>query len=459
MKVLVVGGGLAGLAAGYEALVRGAEVTVLEPERAGGKVRTVREDGFVIETGPDAVVRYKPWALALARELGLGDEVVGTKPVRPAAYIRVRGRNHPLPEGLNVVIPSRLGPLIRTPLFSPLGKLRAALDLVLPAGPDGDEAFGSFIRRRLGREVWENLAAPLTGGIYGGDPESLSLLAAFPMLKELERKHRSLILGSLAAMRKRKTSREGGSLFASFKGGQAQLVDALVNRLGSSLILGEKAVSIERSAAGWLVNGSRQSYPADLLILALPAPAAAELLRPLGFEAVGELQAIPYHSAATVTLAFDARGFPERRGHGVLFARSEGFGARGFTWLDQKWPHRAPSGVALCRAYFSGSEAEKGPESLRDTALADLRRLLGKVPEPERVWVDEFPKGMPAYTVGHKERLAAIENAVRRFDDLALVGAAYRGVGIPEVIRDGREAAARLIEQRTGGGSVAPDAG
>jgi len=445
-RVVVVGGGLAGLAAAYEAQLRGAEVVLLEKERLGGKVHTIREDGFVIETGPDAVVRYKPWALALARELGLDGEIVGTKPARPAAYIRVGGRNHPLPEGLNVVIPSRLGPLVKTSLFTPWGKLRAGFDLFLPRGPEGDEAFGRFIRRRLGREVWENLAAPLTGGIYGGDPENLSLLAAFPMLKELERKHRSLILGSLAAMKKRKTSREGGSLFASFSGGQAELVEALTKRLDGSIHEGESARQLIREGLGWRVIGDNGEYPADLLVLALPAPAAADLLEPLDFKAVGELRSIPYHSAATVTLAFDEAGFPERRGHGVLFARSEGFGARGFTWLDQKWPHRAPEGFALCRAYFSGGEAEASEERLLEIALADLERLLGVKAAPERVWIETFPKGMPAYTVGHLDRLQAIEKAEKQFPGLALVGAAYRGVGIPEVIRDGRRAVSEFFE-------------
>ena len=445
-RVVVVGGGMAGLAAAYEARQRGAAMVLLEKERIGGKVRTIREDGFVIETGPDAVVRYKPWALALARELGLEGEIVGTTPARPAAYIRVRGRNHPLPEGLNVVIPSKLGPLVKTSLFSPLGKLRASLDLLLPRGPEGDEAFGRFIRRRLGHEVWENLAAPLTGGIYGGDPENLSLLAAFPMLKELEHQHRSLILGSLAAMKKRKTSREGGSLFASFGGGQAQLVDALADYLGDSLHVGETVNAIEPAGSGWRVSSDKGEYEADLLVLALPAPAAAVLLEPLGFKAISELRAIPYHSAATVTLAFDKAGFPERRGHGVLFARREGFGARGFTWLDQKWAHRAPDSVALCRAYFSGSEAEAGEEKLLETALVDLERLLDVKAAPERVWIDTFPKGMPAYTVGHLGRLRAIEAAERDFTGLALVGAAYRGVGIPEVIRDGRRAMSEFFQ-------------
>ncbi len=445
VDLLIVGGGMAGLAAGYEARRRGMRVLVLDPGPAGGKVRTVRDEGFIVEKGPDAVVRYKPWALELARELGLGHEIIGTLPARPAALIYTRGRAHPLPEGLNVVVPSRLGPLVRTPLLSPLGKLRAALDLVLPKGPPGDEAFGRFIRRRLGGEVWDRLAAPLTGGIYGGDPEALSLLAAFPQLKRLEEEHRSLILGSLALMRQRRTSREGGSLFASLKGGLGTLAEAMAARLGEGFQPGVWVRKLTRTPGGWRVHTDRGNIEAKRIVLAVPAPAAARLLEPTGFPALDALAEIPYHSAATVTLAFEARRLPPRIGHGILFARGEGFAARGFTWLDRKWPHRAPEGVSLVRAYFSGPEAETSEEELTELALADFRRLLGRVPLPIRAWVGRFPRGMPAYTVGHGERVAAIEAAERETKGLALAGAAYRGVGIPEVIRDGREAVRRLL--------------
>ncbi len=452
VDLIVVGGGMAGLAAGFEARQRGLEVVVLEARKPGGKVETIREDGFVVETGPDAVVRYKPWALALAREVGLGEAIVGTRPARPAAFIRVGGTAHPLPEGLNVVIPSRLGPLVRTPLLSPIGKLRAALDLVLPRGPEGDEAFGSFIRRRLGREVWERLAAPLTGGIYGGDPETLSLLAAFPQLKALENAHRSLILGSLRAMRKRRTSREGGSLFASFEGGLGTLAEAAARALGPALKTGVEVVRLQREKAGWRVETLSGALLARAVVLAVPATVAAKLLEPIGFPALEALAAIPYHSAATVTLAFPKHALPERPGHGILFARGEGFAARGFTWLDQKWPHRAPEGMALARAYFSGDEAEADEKRLLALALDDLRRLLGHVPQPTRAWVGRFPGGMPAYTVGHLERLVAIQEAEKAFPGLALAGAAYRGVGIPEVVRDGRIAVQRLFKEATRSG-------
>ncbi|MER3479509.1 MAG: protoporphyrinogen oxidase, partial [Meiothermus sp.] len=253
--LVIIGGGVAGLSAAYAA--RKADpslnITLLEAgPRLGGKVLTHTEDGFVLEGGPDAVVRYKPWALEQIKELGLEGELVGTIPAQPSALIHDGERALPIPAGLQMVVPGDLGALARTPLLSPFGKARALLDLVLPPrrgpsgpsleyrhrrgpsgpslGPEGDEAFGDFIRRRLGRQVWERLVAPLSGGIYGGDPAELSTLAAFPQLKALERTHGSLIKGALKARQGRST-REAGGLFASLRGGLGGWVEALALRL------------------------------------------------------------------------------------------------------------------------------------------------------------------------------------------------------------------------------------
>ncbi|HGY10333.1 MAG TPA: protoporphyrinogen oxidase [Oceanithermus profundus] len=453
-RVAVVGGGMAGLAAAHELDRRAAglalplEVVLFEAEpRLGGKVRTVRAGPYRLEAGPDAVVRYKPWFLELVRELGLSGDVVGTQPARPAALIVKGGRGHPLPEGLNVVIPSKLGPLVRTPLLSPLGKLRAALDLFLPRGPEGDEPFGAFVQRRLGREVWENLAAPLTGGIYGGDPYELSTLAAFPMLKDLEKRHRSLILGSLHAMRKRRGSREGGSLFASLRGGLGRVVEALTRtaeRVGWRP--NAPVERLEHDEGRWRLYGPWGSEGFDALVLAAPAHAAGELLGPLDPQLAALLREIPYGDTATVTLAFAEEPFPKVSGHGVLVAAGEGSRARGFTWLSRKWAGRAPEGKLLVRAYFSGEGASANEEELAKTAIADLERIVGPVPEPEGVWVYRWAAGMPQYTVGHLDRVRRIEEGVRRWTGLELAGAAYRGVGLPEVVRDGRAAAARIVD-------------
>jgi len=419
---------MAGLAAAYEAERLGdpgLDVTLYEAsDRLGGKVQTVREDGFLVEAGADAVVRYKPWALDLARELGLGREIVGTLRAEPAALIVARGRARPLPAGLNVAVPGRLGALAGTPLLSARGKLRALGDLVLPRGPESDEALGSFVTRRFGRELWENLAAPLVAGIYGADPAGLSVEAAFPQLRELERRHRSLLLGSRKALRERAASPEGGGLFASLSGGLGGLADALADSLKRTEIrLGAPVLSLAE-------------LETDAVVLAAPAWAAADLLP----EAAGALGSIPYADAVNVTLAFPASGFPGTQGHGVLYAAGEGSDVRGFTWIDRKWGARTPEGFRLVRAFMAGDGADG---ELVSAALAALRGLLGSVPEPARMWVFRWPRAMAQYTVGHLERVRAAEEALR--PGVFLAGAAYRGVGVPDAVRSGREAAARAL--------------
>lgn len=429
---------MAGLAAAHAAeRLAGPEIEIalLEAsERLGGKVQTLREDGFVVEAGADALVRYKPWALELVGELGLEGEVVGTLPAGPAASIVVGGRAYPLPAGLNVALPGRLGPLARTPLLSPRGKLRALGDLVLPRGSGGDEPFAAFVCRRFGRELWERLAAPLVGAIYGGDPFVLSSEAAFPQLLELEQRHRSVILGARRLERGRAGSREAGSLFVSLTGGLERLAEALAASLArTELRLGTSVRRLEE-------------LDADAVLLAAPAYAAAEILADAAPAAAAPLREMPYADAVGVTLAFPAEGFPPTEGHGVLFAAGEGGGVRGFTWVDRKWPGRAASDRRLVRAFLDAGGSD---DELVGIAAAGLERLLGKTPAPLRTWVFRWPRALPQYTVGHLARLHAAEEALAALPGVFLAGAAYRGVGVPDVVRDGREAAAKAAAYLT----------
>ncbi len=441
----VVGGGLAGLAAAYQA--RRADptlhITLLEAEpRLGGKVVSVAENGFLVEGGPDAVVRYKPWALDLIRELGLEDRVVGTVPSRPSAMIHDGHRALPIPPGLQMVVPGDLLALARSPLLSPFGKARALLDLLLPKGPESDEAFGAFIERRLGRQIWNRLVAPLSGGIYGGEPYELSTLAAFPQLKALEQAYGSLVRGAMA-QRKARGSREAGQLFASLEGGLGTLVETLKARLQNvQLQLGTKVTGLEHKN-GWWVQTLEGALEADAIVLATPAGVSGSLLKRLHPEAARALQQIPYGSSATVTFAFAKEDLPPRTGHGMLLAAGAGFRARGFTWSDQKWQGRAPEGLGLVRVYFSGVQAEEA--QLAHLALNDLTRLWVRRPKPLHTWVFYWPQGLPRYTVGHLERAARALEA-EQLPGLYLAGAAYQGVGLPEVIRMGRSAAQKALE-------------
>nr|WP_119341337.1 protoporphyrinogen oxidase [Meiothermus hypogaeus] len=444
MRLAIVGGGAAGLSAAYYArqAAPDLEITLLEADtRLGGKITTVREGGFVLEGGPDAVVRYKPWALALMQDLGLEADLVSTLPARPSALIHNGREALPIPPGLQMVVPGDLGALARSPLLSPFGKARATLDLLIPKGPSHDEAFGRFIKRRLGRQVWERLVAPLSGGIYGGDPAELSTLAAFPQLKALEQEHGSLIRGAMAQRKKRGT-REAGQLFASLKSGLGGLVEALQARLeGVHIRLGASVTGLERTHI-WRLHTPAGALEAEAIVLATPAAVTGSLLEALHPEAAAALRQIPYGESATVSLAFDKKQIPPRVGHGLLMAANQGFAARGFTWTDQKWSGRAPEGLALVRAYFSGISAPE-PELIR-LALQDLHRLWGKAPHPLHTWVFRWPEGLPRYTLGHQTR---VERALRaeELPGLFLAGAAYYGVGLPEVIRMGQSAAHKAV--------------
>lgn len=443
-RVVVVGGGAAGLSAAYY-LHRAAphlHITLLEAEaRLGGKITTVAEHGFVLEGGPDAVVRYKPWALELMQKLGLENQIVGTKPAHPSALIHDGQQALPIPPGLQMVIPGDLWALAQSPLLSPLGKARAALELLLPKGRPDDEPFGAFIERRLGRQVWERLVAPLSGGIYGGDPYELSTLAAFPQLKALEQQHGSLIRGAIR-QRKERGSREKGQLFASLRGGLGGLVAALQAAMQRVEIRLSTPVTALEHSAEWRIHTAQGSLQAEALILATPAGVAGRLLQPLHPEAATALLQMPYGASSTVTFAFAKGQLPPRVGHGLLMAAQRGFSARGFTWSDQKWPGRAPEGYGLVRAYFSGLEAS--PTELAQLALRDLARLWGRVPEPLHTWVFHWPQGLPRYTVGHLERVAQALRA-EELPGLFLAGAAYHGVGLPEVVRMGQAAAEQVL--------------
>jgi len=440
-QVVVIGGGWAGLSAALALAEAGVDFLLLEAgPRLGGKVRTLRQEGFVVEGGPDASVRYKREVLELAQAFDL--EPIGTLPQKPSALILKGGKGHPLPEGLMQVVPGDLKGLAKTPLLSFSGKLRALLDLFLPRGGKEDESLREFVERRLGPEAFAALVAPLAGGIYGGEPEELSMKAAFPQLLELEKRHRSLILGAMRTRRKR-GSREGGSLFFSFPEGLSALTRKMAEALGERVRLLTPVQGLEPWGSRYRLHTPRGVLEAEAVILATPAPQAALLLRPFLPQATALLKGIPHTKAATVSLAF-----PEPLpllGHGLLIAKGEGYRARGFTWTHQKWPGRAPEGWSLVRAYFSGEVAGRSEGELAKMALEDLRRYLGREVRPSRTFVFRFPEGMPAYRVGHLDRLSRLEMALLKAPGVFLAGNYLEGVGLPEVVRSGKRAAGRAL--------------
>ena len=464
MRLAIVGGGISGLAAAHRAVElarergRALDLTLLEgADRLGGAIRTERRDGFIVEAGADSFISEKPWALALCRRLGLEPRLLRTDDRYRSAFVVHRGRLHALPEGFQMMAPTRLGPLLASPLFSWRGKARMALDLVLPRGGDADESLGAFVRRRLGREALERVAQPLIGGIYTADPDSLSLAATMPRFLEMERRDRSVILGMRRAGRAAPAAAQGvsgarWSLFVTLADGMETLVHALAERLPNGAArLKERVTAVERHGAGWrLVTAEGGGMEADALILATESYQAARLLRPLDPGLGHLLEGIPYASSATVSLAYRRAdiGHP-LNGFGFVVPHAEGRPIIACTFSSVKYPGRAPDGAALVRVFLGGAmnEAALGAEDevLAATARGQLAELIAARGEPLFTHVSRHIKAMPQYQVGHLARADAIESAARRHPPLALAGAAYRGVGISDCVRSGEAAAEALM--------------
>jgi oxygen-dependent protoporphyrinogen oxidase len=444
----VVGGGVTGLAAAHRLVERGSDVVLLEAaNRLGGTIATEHTGGFVVEGGPDAFVTEKPWGLALCERLRLTGDLVGTREGDRRTYVVSRGRLHPLPEGFLLLAPTDLGALVASPLFSWRGKLRMALDLVLPRGrADEDESLAAFVRRRLGREALERAADPLVGGIYTADPERLSLAATMPRFLDIERRHRSLILGLRAAARAAPAAGARYSLFVTHRDGMGALIEALARRLPAGAVrLGAPVAGIARESGRWRLAAGGETVSADAVVLAVPAYQAARLLAPLDETLARALAGIEYASSATVTLGYRAVDAPSLRGFGFVVPAVEGRALLACTFASRKFPNRAPEGHELLRAFVGGA---RRPElaALPDDALIglvrnELRTLLGIAAEPVLARVHRHPRAMPQYTVGHLERVAAIEARTAALPGLALAGAAYRGVGLPDCVRGGEVAA------------------
>jgi protoporphyrinogen/coproporphyrinogen III oxidase len=464
MRLVVVGGGISGLAAAHRAVEiarqrgRALDLTLLEgADRLGGTIQTERRDGFLVECGPDSFISEKPWALALCRRLGLEDRLVRTDDRYRSAFVVHRGRLHALPEGFQMMAPTRLAPLLASSLFSWRGKARMALDLVLPRGGDPDESLGAFVRRRLGREALERVAQPLIGGIYTADPDSLSLAATMPRFLEMERRDRSVILGMRRAGRAAPAAAQDmsgarWSLFLTLADGMEELVHALSERLPPGVVrLKERVVEVERREEGWrLVTTEGAAVEADAVILTPEAHQSARLLRRLDPGLAHLLEGIPYASSATVTLAYRRSEIAHPLdGFGFVVPRVEGRPIIACTFSSVKYPGRAPDGMALLRVFVGGAMNEGALEgddaALVATARSQLAELLGARGEPLVTRVSRHVKAMPQYQVGHLARVEAIEAAARRHRGLALAGGAYRGVGISDCVRSGEDAAERLL--------------
>jgi protoporphyrinogen/coproporphyrinogen III oxidase len=465
IRIAIIGGGISGLSAAFELEERrraGAEVEYILYEaspRFGGVLRTEHINGCVVEAGPDSFVSEKPWASDLCRALGIGDQLIGSNDAGRKTYILTRGRLIEMPDGLMFMVPTKILPTALSPLFSWKTKLEMAKEFFHPPrAADRDESVAEFVERHYGREVVDRLADPLLSGIYGGESAQLSVRAVLARFVEMERTHGSLGRGMLAARRKMRywSQKSGPPLFTSLRSGMQHLAEAVVSRLTPSALIANAPVrAIQLQAGGCVVSTGTQSDHFDAAIVALPAPAAAQVLRMASPELAAELAAIQYRSSITVALGY---GHEVREslppGFGFLVPRSEGRQLLAATFVHNKFPHRAPEDRALLRCFFAGSNAENVWE-LSDRQIAGIVRdellqilgpqVLGLRSDPPFARVYKWRSAMPQYGVGHLERLERIESLRQKLPRLALAGNAYRGIGVPDCVRSGREATAAII--------------
>lgn len=466
--ILIVGGGIAGLSAAYYATKKTQEqglrvrVSLVEADaRWGGKITTDRVnwvDGhLIIEGGPDTFLATKPWGVALCKELGLGDRLHGTNPMKKNTYVLHSNNLKPLPDGLAMMIPTNIPAILRSQLVSWPGKVRMGLDFMLPAAPrNGDESLGSFVSRRLGREAYDNLIEPLMSGIYAGDGDELSLASTFPYLRDLELKYGSLARGALL-MRKHsggKSVQGSRSAFLTPTTGLAEVVEALVAYLNANhaaLRLESPISRVRQGKLGYEVELEQgEMLHADNLIMATPAHVSGDLLSALDQGLSDILCSIPYASTATISLAYRTNDLPrELDGYGYVIPRREGRRALACTWTSTKFPHRSTNGYALIRVFIgrAGQDAEmpREPDQLVSLAQEELQLTLGIKAEPVVSRVFVWEKSMPQYNLGHPEKLANITKLLKNHPGLALAGNGYRGIGIPDCIHSGELAVETLL--------------
>jgi oxygen-dependent protoporphyrinogen oxidase len=455
-EVIVIGGGISGLSTAYYLAQGGVAPTIVESRpRLGGVIQTEQVEGCTLEAGPDSFLSIKPAALDLIRELGLAGQVIGSNDHLRVTYVRKRGRLVPLPDGLMMVAPTRVLPLLTTALLSWRTKLRMGMELLrAPQAKTGDESVAEFVEEHYGAEAVDYLAEPLLSGIYGGDPRALSVTAVLPRFVELASRYGSLTRGVLAERAKAMQARASAPappLFQTLEGGLGQLVGAIVRSIGGKVEVRQaRAETVERAGTGFRVRADGGWLPAGRLVVACEAHSAATLLGAVDGRVAELLGAVPYSSSMTVALGFDAADFARPpAGFGFLVPRKERRRLVACTWVATKFAHRAPEGKIVARCFLGGTQdagiLEETDEVVLAAALYELREIAGVTAQP-RFWrIARWPRSMAQYAVGHPRRVAELEARVAAIPGLYLAGNAYHGIGVPDCIRMGKAAAAAIL--------------
>jgi oxygen-dependent protoporphyrinogen oxidase len=465
-RIAVIGAGITGLSSALRLHVVNPDLEVHIFERdsqPGGKLRTERVNGFTIEQGPDAFLSSKPGGVDLSERLGLQPRMVAPVPENRGSFILQRGKLQPLPQGLSGLVPGDIRQMFGSPLISPAGKARLAMEYFIPPRKGtSDESIASFMTRRFGQETWERMVEPLLTGIYAGHGDQLSLGATFPNLRALERTHGGILKGA-AATRKEVAQRKGQPEprkgFLSFDDGMAVLIEAAVDKAqanGTQIHLGAGCTGIVRNeeARTFTVTieeqGATRTETFDGVVVAVPAWVAAPLIREVAPVASETLASIEHSPSGLIAVAFpESQLTRPLKGYGYVVPRVEGRNVTAMTWVSSKWPNRAPAGQVLVRVFVGRAGREEvlqnDDDGLVSVALAELRDVLGLSVSPSLTRVQRWNKAMPQYTMGHLDRVDRIVSSIAHIPGIEIAGNMLRGVGIPDSITSGETAASNLL--------------
>ncbi len=468
-RIAILGGGIAGLSAAWtleKARRAGQEIEYRLYEaagRLGGVIASETVDGCVVEAGPDSFLTEKPAAAQLCRELGLGGELLGSNDAERKTYIVVGKRLIPLPDGLMFMVPTKLVPTALTPLFSLRTKLQMAREFLFPPVPaTNDESVAEMTRRHFGQETVDRLVSPLLSGVYGGNADQLSVRAVLARMAQMEQKHRSLTRGMLAARRERGAAKgPAPPLFTTLRGGMGQMVDAIAAHLPPKWVhlstevhaidrRQDQAHGVRREPAFWIVETPFGQEQFDALILALPAWGSASLLRPIDHPLAEALSGVRYSSSITVTLGYEiGRLLNLPPGFGFLVPATEKHAMLACTFVHAKFAGRTPADKGLLRCFLGGANhdelADESDARLTVMVLKELEQILGLKAPPSFVRIHRSRQAMAQYGVGHLDRIQLVKDRIAELPGIALAGNAYRGIGVPDCIRTGQEAAEAVL--------------
>ena len=428
MSTGIIGGGISGLSCAYYLRRAGIDATVFDPA-PGGSIGTVTVDGCILETGPESWLASKPWAEELIRELGLGDQITGSDDSKRRTYVLRQGRFIPLPEGLQMVVPTKIGPVVQSKLFSWNTKVRMGLEVFRSPKALPDRSVSEFVADHFGMEAVDYLAEPLLAGVYGGSPDRLSAASVLPKFVEYEQRFGSVVVGTL----RNKTNGSKTSVFKTLRHGMGTLVDALV---ATVRVIPERVESLMPMESGWSAFAGGALHQFDQVVLACGANHAARLAASADPSLAELLGAIPHNGSSIWTFGYRREDVQHPLdAFGFLVPETERRAIMACTWLSTKWPGRVPEDKAVFRCFSTD------PALPREACQADLERLMGITAEPIFALHHSWPDSMPQYAVGHSARIAQIESRLEGIAGLHLAGNAYYGIGIPDCVRAGKRAA------------------